>query len=165
MRRPYQNPGRPRAGAPSPDGAGTAVPAGGDWDSYALHVRFDRNHSSPVSAAGTSAPSARRRPGWPHQPPGSRNPSQDRGPVQALVPAHCQARRSSATSQAAAISSRVRLSARTRTRTPYVRTAHGAGPVAGAAGRAQWARLTTMKGRSSNHRAREPLPEVSRDQQ
>lgn len=85
--------------------------------------------------------------------------------MQVPEPAHCQANRSSATSQAAAISSTVRLSARIRTSTPYVRTSRAAGSAAGVAGRAQWARLATMKGRSSSHSARAPLPEVSRDQQ
>ncbi len=135
---------------PASGEAASAASSGGGWDSYALHVRFDRNHSSPVSAAGTSAARASRRPGCPHQRPGSANPGQEREPAQAREPAHCQARRSSATSQAAAISSRVRLRASIRTRTPYVRTARGGGASSGTAGRAQWARLTTMNGRSSN---------------
>ncbi len=78
------------------------------------------------------------------------------------MPAHCQATRSRATSQAAAVSSTVRLSATSRTTSPYSRTPR-VRPVA--VGRIQWARLTTMNGRSSSHRAREALPEVSPDQQ
>ncbi len=33
MRRPYQNPGRPSAGAVSEAVSGSAAPAGGGWDS------------------------------------------------------------------------------------------------------------------------------------
>lgn len=60
------------------------------------------------------------------------------------------------------MSSTVRLSATSRTKTPYSRTAR-VRPVA--VGRIQWARLTTMNGRSSSHSAREPFPEVRPDQQ
>ena len=194
-RRPYQKPGRPRAGrttgaevasvpptegpperplggaagpssGPSSSGASSSGPApvSGRCDSYALQVRLDRYQSSPTSAVGTTAASASRRPGCDHQPPCAvdRKPSQDRRFEQSGTPAHCQATRSRATSQAAAVSSTVRLSATSRTSTPYSRTAR-VRPLA--VGRIQWARLTTMNGSSRSQSAREPLPEVRLDQQ
>lgn len=75
----------------------------------------------------------------------------------ARVPAHCQAVRSRATSQAAATSSTVRVSPAGRTSRPYRRTVRVRPRVAG---RIQCARLTTMKGSSNSHRALVPLPEV-----
>ncbi|GGL86195.1 hypothetical protein GCM10010129_32280 [Streptomyces fumigatiscleroticus] len=124
-------------------------------------MRRERYHSRPTSAAGTAAARASLRPGRLHQPgcgaAGDRKPSQVWRAAQAGVPAHCQAARSRATSQAAAVSSTVRLSAASRTSSPYRRTVRLR---PGAAGRIQWARLTTMKGSSNSHRARVPLPEV-----
>ncbi len=133
---------------------GRAGAAGrGRWDSYALQVRWDRYQRRPVSAAGTTAARARRRPGWAHQPPrsGDRKPSHDLSPEQREEPAHCHAVRSSATSQAAAISSTVRLRARSRTSTPYMRTVLVRPRVVGCI---QWVRLATMKGSRSSHSAR-----------
>lgn len=159
-RRPYQNPGRPRA-VRMLSSAASGAWVSGFWDSYALQVRRDRNHSRPVSAAGTTAARARRRPGSLHQPPsdsvGERKPSQECASAHARVPAHCQAVRSRATSQAAATSRTVRVRPARRTRRPYSRTVPGR---LRAVGRIQWARLTTMNGSSNSHRARVPLPEV-----
>ena len=126
-------------------------------------MRLERYHSSTVRPVGASAATASLRPGWAHQPPweADRKPSQDLSPEQPGEPAHCQAVRSSATSQAAATRSTVRLSARSRTRTPYARALLG---MRWPAGSIQWARLTTMKGSSSSHRARVLLPDVSLDQ-
>ncbi len=72
-----------------------------------------------MTSSGSMEASARRRPGVLHQPElaGLRKPSQDLPSTQAAVPAHCQAVRSSATSQAAAARRTVRVSARMRTRT------------------------------------------------
>lgn len=124
-------------------------------------MRCERYHSRPVSPAGSRAARASRRPGRLHQPPaedsGDRKPSQEWRPAQARVPAHCQAVRSRATSQTAATSSTVRVRAASRTSSPYRRTVR---VLPRAVGRIQWARLTTMKGSSTSHRARLPLPEV-----
>ena len=83
--RPYQKPGRHSAGRLPASGADSSTGrSSGGWDSYALQVRLDRYHSSPVSAAGTTAASASLRPGWLHQPwfaGGDRKPSQELSPA------------------------------------------------------------------------------------
>ncbi|KUN88921.1 hypothetical protein AQJ66_05485 [Streptomyces bungoensis] len=85
-------------------------------------MRCERYQSSTVSAVGTSAARASRRPGRVHQScpdaAGARKPSQEWRWAQAATPAHCQATRSRATSQAAATSSTVRVRAVSRTRRP-----------------------------------------------
>ncbi len=160
-RRPYQKPGLPSA-VRLVSSSGSGWWGSGCWDSYALQVRWERYQRRPVRAPGSRAARARRRPGCDHQPPWpsssvARKPSQARSAAHAGVPAHCQAVRSSATSQAAATSSTIRVSPVSRTRSPYVRTRCRRWREVG---RIQWARLTTMKGSSRSHRAREPLPEV-----
>jgi hypothetical protein len=65
-RRPYQKPGLVSA-LPSESGSGSWEI--GRWDSHALQVRRERYHSRTVSAVGTSAASASRRPGRLHQVP------------------------------------------------------------------------------------------------
>lgn len=112
--RPYQKPGRASAGVP---GVGGADLVAGRCDSYAYQVRCDSHHRRATRARGAGAARASLRPGSLHQPPraAEAKPSHDVPRAQPACPAHCQATMSSATSQAAATSSTVRVSASSRT--------------------------------------------------
>ena len=133
----------------------------GRWDSYALQVRWERYHSRPVRAVGTRAARARRRPGRLHQPPsetaGERKPSQE------CARAHARGPRTARPSGRGRPRRRPRRAAPSGSGRRAGRGGRRGVPCAcgrGWLGRIQWARLTTMNGSSSSHRAREPLPEV-----